>query len=214
MGVGKDTYGRAFKKLFPSALHLSFAQELKTEVKSFIVQYIIYKNNKHYLQVFFNIDTNYIDKIYTIAKNIDTNNIDLTFETKTKETRELLQTWGEMRRKQSTNYWVNTLLNNINKANSSQNIYITDLRFINEIEAIKAINGIVVLLTASEKERKRRIQNRDNIIPTKEALNHISETGLDKYKGFDFIIDTEKEGLYRIETVLNGILSEVKKDCK
>ena len=65
-------------------------------------------------------------------------------------------------------FWVKALFNTY-----SDNIIIADVRFPNEVEAVKERGGIVF-----------RIER-----PGAGAGNHISETALDDYHGFDYIID-------------------------
>lgn len=106
--------------------------------------------------------------------------------------REFMQYWGtEIGRKMYPQIWINATMNRI-KAEQSEISIITDVRFPDEIDAIKAAGGVVIRLT-------RNVQKD----------NHYSETALDKYKGFDYIIDNKKmtlsETLTDLERVLNLI---------
>lgn len=59
---------------------------------------------------------------------------------------------------------------------------ISDVRFINEVNYIKNMGGIVIRLEG-DPSKTRENSNRD--------LNHISETELDSYDGFDFVFKNE-----------------------
>jgi len=71
------------------------------------------------------------------------------------------------------NTWV---ISTLSSYDDSQNWVITDVRFPNEVEGIKKLGGIVI--------RVKR--------PTDDLSNtHISETALDNYNDFDFIINND-----------------------
>lgn len=83
--------------------------------------------------------------------------------------REFLQRLGNaVRESIHPDFWVNALFNTY-----YNNIIIADVRYPNEVQAIKDRGGIVF-----------RIER-----PGAGAGNHISETALDDYHGFDYIID-------------------------
>lgn len=84
--------------------------------------------------------------------------------------REFLQKLGTAVRKEiDPDFWVKALFNTYHDGN----IIIADVRFPNEAEAIKERGGILI-----------RIER-----PGAGAGNHISETALDNYTGWDIVID-------------------------
>jgi len=84
--------------------------------------------------------------------------------------REFLQKLGTAVRKEiDPEFWVKALFNTYQNGN----IIIADVRFPNEAEAVKARGGKLI-----------RIER-----PGAGAGNHISETALDDYKGWDIVID-------------------------
>ncbi len=98
------------------------------------------------------------------------------------EIRRLLQVMGTEVGRQvlGDNVWVDAVFNQV-KANGDQNVVITDARFPNEAEAVKANEGFIV-----------RIKR-----PGVEAINaHPSETALDEW-GFDYAVinDGSQENL-------------------
>ena len=93
-----------------------------------------------------------------------------------KETRQLQQKHGtEVRRGQDKDYWVKKWIHKYQNM-FSDNVVVDDVRFFNEVEAIKNMGGIVV-----------RVE-RDDI---KDTGDHASETELDGYEA-DFTIKAEK----------------------
>lgn len=83
--------------------------------------------------------------------------------------REFLQRLGNaVRNAIHPDFWVNALFNTY-----SDNIIIADVRYPNEVQAIKDRGGKVI-----------RIER-----PGAGAGNHISETALDNYTGWDIVID-------------------------
>ena len=91
--------------------------------------------------------------------------------------RQLLQKFGtEVGRNISSDIWVDSLLGEYNKAKSGdleEDWIVTDVRFENEVEAIRENGGILIRL------------NRN----TGFNDQHSSETALDNYKNFDLVID-------------------------
>jgi dephospho-CoA kinase len=71
-------------------------------------------------------------------------------------------------------------------------VIISDVRFINEAEAIKnAPNGILVCYEASDSIREERMLKRDGSLMTEEQKNHLSELQIDQVaKISDIIINT------------------------
>lgn len=71
-------------------------------------------------------------------------------------------------------------------------VIISDVRFVNEAEAIKSQpNGMLVRFDASEEVRRSRIFDRDNIYMTEEQMSHRSEKEIDMFSDLvDVIIDS------------------------
>ena len=96
--------------------------------------------------------------------------------------RDILQKIGESFRKEiSPDIWVNSLFSRYDKLNYrthsgdtiKPNLIITDVRMPNEAQAIKDRGGILIKVD-------RETGYKDN---------HISETALDNYNGWDYVID-------------------------
>lgn len=90
--------------------------------------------------------------------------------------REILQYFGtEIVRKFHSESWVNATMNSIS---CDEDVVIPDLRFVNEAKAIKDRGGILIRLLRNPKN-----------------LDHISETELDDYDGFDIICDNRDKSV-------------------
>lgn len=86
--------------------------------------------------------------------------------------------------------WVNALFSKFKK---KSRWIITDVRFDNEIRAIQERGGIVIRV------------NRDKSKDSTEHSNHLSETALDNYEGFDVILnnnDTLEDLIEKIRQIL------------
>lgn len=107
--------------------------------------------------------------------------------------RTVLQYWGtEVRRKQDNNYWVNKAIKTVYEhIADGRSVYVSDVRFPNEADAIKEFLGNVIRLDVSEEEQSRRIQARDNVEVTEMARQHSSEVALDSYEKFDARVLTD-----------------------
>lgn len=102
------------------------------------------------------------------------------YENKNDITRILLQLYGTeiFRMKVDRNYWVNRLINKIK--NSDADVFIvTDVRFDNEIGLVKYDNLFDVTTIRVNRDMDR--SGKEN--------EHESETALDHYKYFDYIVD-------------------------
>jgi dephospho-CoA kinase len=101
--------------------------------------------------------------------------------------REFLQVIGStMRDYVHKDIWINALFSNYNEVDHYPNWIITDVRYLNEVGAIKKRGGIVIRI------------NRD----TGSNDTHVSETQLDNYP-FDYVIDNNGD--------INNLKNEVSK---
>jgi hypothetical protein len=117
----------------------------------------------------------------------------------------ILQWYGtEIIRKQDPDHWVDIVANKLD-ANSPELAIITDVRFPNEAEFIKANDGYLVEVIRVNEDGTRYLDpNRDP--------NHPSETALDEYNKWDFIIRCKSGDLdalkYKSLAVLKAIVDK------
>lgn len=183
MASGKDTMGYYFKRAFANSQKLSFGGELKKETQSFLDK--VRKNNNYK-------PDDMPDKLYEQMKELALKSNKKITE-RTSENRTLLQLYGtEYRRSQNPNYWVDKVRKVIEE-NPDVVFYITDARFINEIEMLKEENVFLVKLEIKETTQKERILNRDGLLPTEEQRNHPSELECDTFKNYDMVVKSDNQ---------------------
>jgi len=100
-----------------------------------------------------------------------------------KSPRQLLQLIGTdiVRKYIDENFWIKHFNFYIDK-NEHKNIIVSDVRFINELNEIKNKNGILIKINRNEINKNLND-------------NHISETELDNYNEYDFIINNNFNSL-------------------
>ena len=195
MAAGKDTFGEAYKELCNQngieVEHLSFAKALKDEV-DFVINGV--RSQTSVAEIAHHLGVSCIDiaKMKDVILEEDYIRPNFTARDRSPAARHLLQFWGtEVRRKQKDSYWVDIV-----KAEIEENIangvatYITDARFINELEMLQSIGATTVLLKAPLEVRLKRLYDRDRITVSEEALNHPSETQCLEYRNYSIEIDT------------------------
>jgi hypothetical protein len=123
------------------------------------------------------------------------------FENKTILTRILLQSYGTdiFRNRVSETYWIDELLSRFRKT-KAECVLVTDVRFPNEI------NHVINNIRENEKVISIRI-NRNNEYDEK-INEHESETALDNYDRFDYIIDNDFT-LEHLEREIEKISKEI-----
>lgn len=113
---------------------------------------------------------------------------DLNGWSRTLGVRGCLQLLGsEIRRAQNPSYWTDKYFAEVDTIDADY-VFVSDGRFPNEMDAIKSKNGVTFRLEIPEEILLSRRMNRDGITYTDEQLNHMSETSLDDYAGFDYIV--------------------------
>ena len=185
MGSGKDTIGdKVCESLGRKGYKLEsikFSDPIREEIqeivsleKTFSVKKVANK---------FNVSCS---EIKTLKSLLGENSI----YQRTSGTRKAAQYWGaDVRRKHDPNYWTKKLAKKIIElANLGYGAYTTGARFISDLDLVLNIGGKIVRLETPESVRVERIFLRDGIKPSKEHLNHVSETILDNYK-FDRVFD-------------------------
>ena len=122
-------------------------------------------------------------------------------EEKTAITRCLLQTYGTeiFRERVNDNHWVDQVIGRINKTKSDF-FLITDVRFPNEIDRVIEKGGEYKVVTV-------RVE-RDDIIANAANTQHPSETGLDHYESWDFLVDNNS-GIYELTCKGNELVHDI-----
>jgi len=181
--------------------HLFFAKALKDECKEDFQLVKDYLNNfigniilKHP-----SIDFDLLKELNPLRLNDDN-----FYEDKTDLSRLLLQIYGTQifRNRVDTNHWVDKVVDDINS--SIEDFYIiTDVRFLNEISHLEKN------LTIDSEVIKIRV-NRD-IARGGVSDEHISETALDDYNGWDYLIENDSD-LNELKNKTIEIIKEIEND--
>lgn len=106
--------------------------------------------------------------------------------------RKLMQLEGEKMREIDIDYWIKALFSGYSPA---KNWIVTDVRYPNEAEIIKAEGGILLRVN---RKWHAPIKNENGTtahivrFPLMEGNAHLSETALDGYTGFDHIIENHE----------------------
>jgi len=143
-------------------------------------------------------------KIATIGRSLAT--YEEVFYTKPPSVRKSLQRMGteEGREIYGEDIWLNTAKAWMQHLNINWNIdkfCITDVRFPNEVEFVKNMGGKVIRINAPKRAEANSL--------SPEARLHISETALDNYTDFDYIIENDPEYASTVPAQIEVILKEI-----
>lgn len=130
------------------------------------------------------------------------------FGEKDESTRKRLQELGTEigRDKFGDDIWIKTLAiwMHIYQERGIKRFLITDIRFQNEAEFIKKIGGNIIKIDAPDRNLERLTQETGgDIEKIKKLSNHSSETFIDTYTDYDYLLDNSKNN--------KNILEDVKK---
>jgi hypothetical protein len=123
-------------------------------------------------------------------------NYDKVFGEKDYETRRLLQIAGteEGRNKYGSDIWIRTLEIWINILNSRgvERFIISDVRFQNEVNWIKSLNGIIIKIDAPIRFNQRlERETNNNLEKINEIKNHASEVNIDKISNYNICVNND-----------------------
>lgn len=125
-------------------------------------------------------------KIWIVGQGLAT--YDEVFVTKPPHVRKLLQEYGTEKGRvlYGENIWCDTTtawLKLLGETWKHDKIVIPDIRFPNEVEMVRKLGGRVIRLSAPQRVANSRL--------SLEAREHISETALDGYEPFDWVLDND-----------------------
>lgn len=125
---------------------------------------------------------------------------DFNANSRTEGVRRALQILGtDIRRKNDNNYWVKEFHRTVPE---SDFVLVTDVRFPNEADSVVSHEGVMIRLEVSQDVINERIQGRDGLQYSEDALAHPSETALDNYEKFDIIVNDK----FIAEEIVNKIV--------
>ena len=168
----------------------------KTTTSNFIIDYLRNYENINLKKVSF------ATKVYDIAYDL--------FGMENKN-RELLQSIGTKMREIDEDIWIKYVLKN-----NSDNIIIDDLRYPNELKALKKENFIIIKLDLDKDSQLKRLKQcyPDSYQDHINNMNHESELLMDKLDDseFNFIIKSDNDILVNIIKIINKNI--LKKDLE
>lgn len=136
------------------------------------------------------------------------------FVKKTEETRRMLQKRGteEGRDVYGENIWID-ILNNWIRLYAERGIrrfIITDLRFPNEVEWVKSMNGYIFRIEAPLRNRSKLEEESGHDQERLDRIaNHSSEISLDNYDNFDYVIRNDPEDQEQVPNRVRDIVREL-----
>lgn len=141
------------------------------------------------------------ETLYNILAE-DVKEIDgLNAHSRTESMRRALQYLGtDIRRKTDSEYWVKEFHRTVP---DSDFVLVTDVRFPNEADSVVDSKGLMIRLEVSPEVILQRIQSRDGLKYSEDALRHPSEVALDDYSKFDYIVADE----YNIDDMVSFIVN-------
>jgi len=177
---GKDTVAQAFKEALGNSVRLySFANELKTYCKD------------HHAELLLD---------WQVANG--TEEVPVSKEDPIYGYSAILQYYGtDIVRAKDPNHWVKALEHRI-EVEQPEIAVITDVRFLNEATWIKENGGTLIDVIRRKKDGTRWLDpNRDP--------NHISETALDEYLGWDYVLLAGDGEIEKLKSKALGVLHNV-----
>jgi dephospho-CoA kinase len=175
----------------------------KDFITSNVIIPVLEKLQKRYLNL------NFADqiKINVITKN-GINYSDV-YETKTESSRQLLQKEGtEIGRTADKNTWVNYLDNwiKVHYSRGVNTFVVSDVRFMNEFDYVKNLNGIMIKIIAPKRNNIRLLQESNGNKDVYDKISiHRSECDLDLLSDdlFNLVIYNDIEDQFNIEYLQN-----------
>lgn len=220
-GSGKDTFTAALAERIgkPYIMH-AFAYELKSQAQSiFDLLVELYEGDltdkqivnriikKYGMEGIPNVERNLQKLMRGIYDDLERQITPNSYKRSPGVWRGLQILGTEIRREQDTDYWVKkTVSHIIKKLAEGTSVYVSDVRFLNELRSMEILGAPTIRMNVTPEVQRKRLIGRDGSAPTKEALDHPSETELDNVE-FDYVIDNN--GSISIEDNVTMLLEKM-----
>ena len=135
--------------------------------------------------------------------------IDMMTGDKTNEVRTQLREEGQGKKQiYGDDIWIRytKAIGDMYMARGFDHIIITDVRFKNEYDFIKSMDGIIIRIIAPKRNEKRLRKESNNIEQYNALANHISETELDIIE-FNYIVNNDIENTISIYNMFHIIFN-------
>ena len=195
LASGKDTVAVETMRIlgFPDAVRVSVAEPLRKEVEA-----ILDLSRKHEtadaiagISVYGRISESMAITVHAMATRALAVNPKVTSYMRTADMRSLLQYWGtDVRIAQDPSYWIRKAIYSIfHVLATDKAVYITDARFVGDIDLARSICFYALRLEVSAIVREGRLFVRDGLMLDPATENHPSEQSLENYRDFDIVVD-------------------------
>ena len=137
------------------------------------------------------------------------------FINKDEQTRKILQLRGteEGRNKYGQDIWTRTLDTwmKVYEDRGIKRIIITDIRFKNEVQWVKSKGGKVFRIVSPQRTHNRMTQEAKSPEQYDSIKNHLSETDLDDYTDFDYVIHNDYNDEKNVVNIVRNIVVSMEK---
>lgn len=209
---GKDLIAEYWQKTRKNIYVIHFADALYDELKNPDFMPIIYRDeSKYFLTEGIGYTEKTIEEVPKLHEIFESRNIE-QYDCMVEKDPEMLQFWGtDFKRAGNENCWVEKVFSKINSIEETsqdgiQIFVIPDLRFKNEFEAIKNLEGYCINV--------KRVDDGIQFIDESRSHNHQSEVDLDDVE-FDYVIEASSgdfNELYnQAELLLSLIINQNRK---
>lgn len=181
---GKNFVANYMREAFPSLQEYAFANELK--------KYCLENHDK------------LVDEFYRVNSMHPMKNLLYWKDDPIYGCTTILQWYGTYKRQENPDFWIKLVAEKLNREKPDVAV-ITDVRFPNEADFVKFENGFLVQVIRFKEDGTQFLD------PGRDP-NHISETALDDYMGWDYIIRVKDGDLDALKHKSLGVLSNILDD--
>lgn len=195
LASGKDTVAAEIMRIlgFPDAVRVSIASPLRDEVNAVLGMVRDNEPLKAVARIsdYGKLSADSAAQVRFLADRALLEDPGVTSYTRTVAMRALLQHWGtDVRMAGDPLYWTRrAVLNVFSLMSADSAIFVTDARFVGDIDMMHAVGFCSIRLETSPAVRANRLFDRDGIHMDAESGDHNSETALDAYENFDLSAD-------------------------
>lgn len=195
LASGKDTVAAEIMRIlgFPDAVRVSIASPLRDEVNAVLDMVRDNEPLKAVARIsdYGKLSADSATQVRFLADRALLEDPGVTSYTRTAAMRALLQHWGtDVRMAEDPLYWTRrAVLNVFSLMSADSAIFVTDARFVGDIDMMHAVGFCSIRLETSPAVRAERLFDRDGIHMDAESGDHNSETALDAYENFDLSAD-------------------------
>lgn len=211
LASGKDTVAEAAMHLLgcSDAVRVSFATAIRKEVDTLLD--MTRGRELHHVEHVVCDTVGYSNQatahVAALITEVITNDPHAHSYQRTAPMRTLLQLWGtDIRRAYDSSYWTKQGVRQIAEhLADGRGVYVTDARFVNEVELAQRLGCVAVRLDVDHQVRAERLFRRDGLALDPAAENHPSERELEAFNRFDLRVDNSGSFDITVDAVVNAL---------